>query len=625
MPHKDETYDEMELADILRELYRSKWILLGLTIVAGLLVAGYTLTIPNTYESSAALIVREPQGVIVRDIEGPIAEQAQGMDVETMQTLAESTEIQWKLFQRLWDNEAIDKWQEPGIDPLRTFQRFQQALETDIRRRQQGRGATEALPILILTARAQSPEEAQIIANEWAQLLEGRSTEIYAEGIEALDEFIGNMYGRSNEALRDFETELVAKKMEARLDLQKARLETVQERIKGLEEDIVEIGVDVSVNEVTIREGRRRVGQQQHDGQWIGDVVEEMIVTNREYPFDIDALAAQGREVVQWVERKVRQAESLRDYRRENNLLSKQKRLAHLELDIERILAEKAEKTDELPSKQAQLASLNEQIATIPEKLVLDKAITDDALWNAYISDELSDDAFTPLKTEIINPTFQSTEKIIIETAAEVEALTNSIDQLTRSADTASQELSRLESEIDAIKREIERREAQLESTQQVLTMFREDFEEELTLVEQLTIENERLKDELQIKRQLRDDLSEEASELDESILTSTQEIDVLEREVDNTLSIQNQLASKAEEVALLQISSEQAARTGTAILFGAEINPQRVAPARSRIVLGSMVAAFAILCFVLIGAKLVKETGNDTAPEPQTPGTQET
>ncbi len=615
MPEKPQVHGEIELADILRELYRRWWILLGLTLVAGFAIAAYTLTLPNVYESSAALIVREPQTAIVHELRGPIADDARGMNVETLQTFAESAEIQWILFERLWEKQAIEKWREPHTDKINAFQSFQNSLQTAIKRMQnQPRGTAGILPILTLTARAQSPWEAQLIANEWAELLEDKSSEVYAEGIEALGQFIGNMYAQSNQSLEQYERDLVAKKAEARLVLQEDRLEKLKESVGSLEEGIVEMSVDISVNEVAIREGRRRIEEQQHDGQWIGDVAQEMAAAGQPYPFDMDALTPRAREIVRWAERRVRQGEALRDYRRGSNLLGRQKQLEHLETDIQRILNEKAKATDELPAVQATLASLTEQLAAIPEKLTLDKAITDDALWNAHIRGELpAHAALTPLKTEELNPAYQSTERSIIDAKSKIETLTSSIAQLTESAEATSALLGELERDIDAIQREIDWREAQIESTDSVLKALREDFDTEVINIETLAVENARKQEELEVREGMREELSATAAGLDEAILAAAQEIGSLEREIENALGIQSQLASKAEEVALLQVASEQAARTGTAILYRAEINPAKVAPARSRTVLGGMVVAFGALCFLVIGAKLVRETGNGT------------
>lgn len=617
MPEKPQAYDEIELVDILRELYRRKWILLGLTLLAGLAIAGYTLTIPNVYESSAALIVREPQGVMVRDEQGrPIGEDVQGMDVETLQTFAESHEMRWALFERLWEGKAIERWQQPQVDKLSAFRGFQGALKSSVKQMQnQPRGRAEALPILVLTVRAGSPEEAQLIANEWAELLAAKSSEVYAEGIKTLDEFVGNMSAQAKQALEQQENELVAKNLEAGLSRQEARLEMLLEQFKTVETDILGIGVEIAVNEAAIREGRRRIEEQMYEGQWIGDVVQELAAQGSPYPFDIEALTPRAREVVRWAERKVSQAESLRNFRSASNLSEKQKRLEHCELDIARILNEKAKAADELPAVRATLDSLVEQLSAMPEKTTLDKAITDDALWSAYISGELPADAtLNPLKTEVENPVYQSTQRSVIDATSKIETLTSSIAQLTESAEAASALLGELESEIDAIQREIDWREAQIESTDKVLTALREDLDTEVINVETLAVENARKQEELDVKKEMREDLSGKAAELDEAILTATQEIDALEREIENAMSIQSQLASKAEEVALLEIASEQAARTGTAILYRAEINPAKVAPTRSKTVLMGMVVTFGLLCFLVIGAKLVRESGNGGA-----------
>ncbi|NQU24269.1 MAG: hypothetical protein HQ567_23555 [Candidatus Nealsonbacteria bacterium] len=83
--HNEEMYGEMDLGEILRELYRWKWLIFGITLLVGLTAAAITLMKPNAHESSAALIIREP--------ELPITGEAPTLSIETLQTLTDSTEI----------------------------------------------------------------------------------------------------------------------------------------------------------------------------------------------------------------------------------------------------------------------------------------------------------------------------------------------------------------------------------------------------------------------------------------------------------------------------------------------------------------------------------------------------
>ncbi len=604
----EEQYGDLDLGEILRELYRRKWIMLGVTLLAGVVMAAYSLTKPNIYESSAALIVREPQQAIERGND-KASDTAKMLSVETLQTLAESTEITWTLFEVLFEKGVIDgkKQEEQAL-----FRGFQHTLTTTLKKQQSRRGgnAVDLLPILVLKARAQSPEEAQVIANEWATLVEAKSGELYTEGVEALDTYVGDMYDSSNESLIELETTLAAKKLDASLLLKKARLETLTEKITTLEDAIFDIDIELAVNKVAIEEGDKRIGEQEVEEEWIGTVAEEALLKDESYPFSQEELSAQALKVLKLSEQKVRKMEALRVFRQEQNLLAKKTKFTHYQADVIRILAEKAEASDKLPAIDAALAKLSRELEGIPETITLNKAITDDALWELYVNDAKAvTEVATPLKSESLNPLYQSTRKIVIDLTSQAETLRGSTTQLEQSAAAVTALSEKLEREIDALTEELDRRQASLEATKAAITFLRSDYLEEIKLVEELRLTNMRSQAERDIRNEQRNLMMEEAHALEDDISQFELEIEILTRETDKTKNIRMILATKAEEVALLKFSTKNATQTGTSVLWKAQADSNKVAPARSKLVLASMMATLLACGFVVCTAMLLRES----------------
>ncbi len=608
-----EAYDELDLGEILRELFRWKWTLIGVTILVGVLAVGFSLTKPNLYESSAALIVREPPRAIDRNTEDPAPQDVPTLTVETLQALTESTEITWTLFETLLEKGAV------GIDAAKNqskegrFREFQGTLRTEIKKQQsRGAGGSDILPILILKAQAESPDDAERIANEWASLVETRSSEIYTKGVEALGAFIGDMYKKSNESLETLESNLAEKELEASLTLKKARLATLTKKISMLEDEMLDIDIELAVNKVAIEEGEARIQEQRVDNEWIGTVAEDALLKNEPYPFPLENLSDQAKKVLELSEQKVRQTEALRKFRREQNLLGKEKRFEHSQLDMERILAEKAQVDDELPAVETALSALTEQLKDITETITLNKAITDDALWDLYINRDKGEspntDMLVPLKSETLNPLYQSTRETIVELTSKAETLRGSTVQLERSEEAVMKLTEELESEIDMITEELDRRTTALEATKTSLALLRDDYLEEAKVIEELTLKNLRSQADRKTRGELRDSLTEEADILGKSISDFELQIAALTRESDKTKNVRTALASKAEEVALLEFSTENATQTGTAILYHAQANPNKVAPSRSKLVLMAMVGSFLACSLLICGAKFVRE-----------------
>ncbi|MEA2014746.1 MAG: hypothetical protein U9N38_05530, partial [Thermodesulfobacteriota bacterium] len=71
---------------------------------------------------------------------------------------------------------------------------------------------------------------------------------------------------------------------------------------------------------------------------------------------------------------------------------------------------------------------------------------------------------------------------------------------------------------------------------------------------------------------------------------------------------VRNSLAAKAEEVALLRVTTENVSRSGTVILYKAQINPIKVGPKRARFVLTAMLVAFGLVSFILVFTTVARE-----------------
>jgi hypothetical protein len=256
------------------------------------------------------------------------------------------------------------------------------------------------------------------------------------------------------------------------------------------------------------------------------------------------------------------------------------------------------------------MAALAKEMERIPEKITLDKAITDDALWNAHVNKTLSSDAKLPvLKSEVVNPLYLSTGKSIVELIANIETLKGSSAQLATSAEAAGKSIATLASEMDIVRREIDRQLQNLQATMSVLTVLREDYLAEIVQVEKLIVENVRKNEELETKTELRSTIADDVDILEVDVAGFELEINILKRGVEKRQGAEATLASKAEEVSLLKISAENASRTGTSILYNAQANPLKIAPGRSKIVLASMAAAFALCGVFLFGAKMMRST----------------
>lgn len=603
--------DELDLLEILREVYRRKWTVLAVAVLAGGISALISYNQPDIYEASAALMIREPESAIDRSIdEDSPPEESPILSVETLQMLTESTSTMRILFDSLWDQKRLEMWKGDTPDKEVVFRGFQHSLSTEVRRQQTRRSGTsvELLPILVLRARAEDPNDAQLIANEWAKIVESKSKEIYTQGVTAVDDFIGDMYKQSNESLARLEDELAKKTLEANVALKTAQRETLSLKISEIEGKILDLDIEIAVNAIEIQEGRRRILEQEYAGEWIGTVAESSSIQNEAYPFPTDSLSDRAKRVLALVSQKVAQTTALRQYRLEQNLLGKEAKLAHYQLDIVRILTDKAKAEDELPSMEDSLAALQKEIEGLPETLVLDKAITDDALWDAAINNPDSNVAdLGSLKSEMVNPVYLSTREMIISTTSKIETIRSSVSQLTNTAESVTAQIEALDAEIGAIKQEVTRRESALKDTEANLTLLREDYLAVIKRVEEFESNNLRKIEEKKTREERLAAFEAEATSLESELALAKLDLDALTREVEKTRNVRTAIAAKAETAALLQVTAENASRTGTTILYNAEADPNSLAMGGSKIILGTTLMAVVLACVAIAGFAVLR------------------
>ncbi|MFP4501381.1 MAG: Wzz/FepE/Etk N-terminal domain-containing protein [Candidatus Hydrogenedentota bacterium] len=785
--HAGEAYDEINVGEMLAELYRRKWLLIGITLIIGGLAAGYSLLLPNVYESSAALIIRDPQSGI--GDETPTQE----LTVETLQALAESTDVKRELFETLWDDKALSDWQEEAPDKDTAFMQFQNMLSTEVRQRESrgSGGSISLLPLLVLKTRAKSPEEAKRMADGWAEIIVEKSQRLYTQGVGDLNEFIGEMYENADEKLRAGEDKLMELTLEADLDVKKAQFEKSRSKAIDLDADVFDLRVDIRTKKTLLEEIQGRADDREKDGMWLADWAEDAFSENPDqYTWDEDtpreareilkrvkaivekenallAFVTQSRlnakeneaetllealgeansqlsnqrlelfqslrekenieemlaeqevegswigellseyhrqqftaeakgdkkedgsekppvspetqRIDQSIQNIVRRELALLKFQEESAIEFKRAQLELLESDLQEALQERTAAEKEIALVETRLAYLEPELENHPKKLTLDKAITDDALWQEYLSGEMGDDILTPLKTELLNPVHERLLNEVVNLTAERESLDEEINYLAVRETVLRDEIDELRQEVAYIAMEIKNREEAIAVQEDALEVMQESYKENRKRFEELIVENRKKQQAIEALEQGRDDiydryrtLEEEVSRIDlriaakqgdiENLRTDLEELEkdyrdersqlqtlrlelvrleqekalkeellgettqqseslqteiaalerdlnLQEREVDKLEGVRASLATRAEQIALLTITAENASQTGTAILYNAQANPLKVDPNRKQIVLAAMVAALVLASFVVCSAQVIRKT----------------
>ena len=415
--HKEVIEPELNLGDILRELFRWKWHIAALVLLAGIIAAFMALRMPNKYASQAALIIRQP--------EGPLSGEVQPLAVETLKKLTDSADVRWALFDKLWRDQALAKWKKASLDKMSEFRDFQGSLDSElIKEESRGSGGSVSLlPVLELNATARSPEEAQTIANEWVEIVTSRSQTIYMKGIQDLDVFIGDVYLRANDNLMDKEELLATQTSDADLDLKQAKFDTVRNKVLEFESDLFDLDVEIRTNESLLTQITQRLKEREYEGTWLGDSAKGLYIEGKQDVIDVENAPPVAKRILQNVKSLVEKNEELQELTTSSRLEAKTSEVAALQGNL-------VQATNEISGKRVALFQSEQELQNI------EKSLAEQEVNGVWIGELLSQyyrqatnlppgtaSDSVPASTETIGGTTPATAAASTETAPDAASL----------------------------------------------------------------------------------------------------------------------------------------------------------------------------------------------------------
>jgi len=634
---------ELSVTQILAELVRRWWLILGLTMLTGIVAAAYAWRLDNVYESSAGLIIREPLSAIGDKPAG------QELNVETLRSLADSTDVKWQLFELLWEEKALAHWREEGVEKDNAFAGFQDSLMTDVQQRDaRGDNGAGLLPLLLIKTWAGTPDEARLVANRWANIIVDEVRSIYTEGVEDLNQFISGMYATADEKLRLGETLLAEQELEADLDVKKSSFDKARSEAMKLDADVFDLRVTILTKQTLLEQMKQRVSERQQDGVWLADLAEDVyagdpdaqlidentpreareilsrvkLIVDKEYALQefvtesglnakesesetlLEELAKANRQLSEqrleltqrlreqenieellseqevdgrWVgqvldeyyrelyaakfggasEEEIAAIErpqlpgpatrvdrlvslvverelSLFTYEQDNDIEFKQTQLAELESEVQALLKDRANAQQKLALTSEQLEVLTPLLETEPPKLTLDKAITNDVLWQQYIEGGKQDKLAVPLKTEMLNPTHQHLQTLVVDLKVQRESQNAQIRYLNEREMELRSEIEGLREEIQLINLEIKGREQGLSALREALLILATKYSDYKKRMERLIVENREAEQAIEALEEGRDEIYKRHRDLKEEISRIELRIAAKQGDIDN-------------------------------------------------------------------------------------------
>jgi capsular exopolysaccharide synthesis family protein len=192
----------LDLGAIWETLKRNKWVILLTCVLVTGAVGGYTWTLPKVYEADAIVSVEAPETPSPAMKMGAAPELASEIGIlrnsgelsrrvlETLRTVADTTEASFPLLTPKEEGESVDDHT--------LVQRLQERMKFE--------GSGEQ-GLITITAMSESPKEAAVIANIFAEEYQSFSQEIAREGVVAARKFLEGQLEKRKEDIREIEQE----------------------------------------------------------------------------------------------------------------------------------------------------------------------------------------------------------------------------------------------------------------------------------------------------------------------------------------------------------------------------------------------------------------------------------
>ncbi|HNY26050.1 MAG TPA: hypothetical protein PLA90_03700 [Candidatus Sumerlaeota bacterium] len=602
---------------VLRRLYERKLQITGIMLGVGILAALASLLIHNRYTSTTALMVQAPSVKVTGE--------TPPLDIEVLREIVESDQVQYGLYTTMTLQGVVPKNE--------SFRSFKENLKVSVRRKQEREQSL--LPVVLLSVETKDPKVSKRIADAWKGLTEDRVSRMYESDRDSLSQFVDTVSKKADTELLQSEKAYTLAVVRDQLPIKRHWMKTVRSQYNSLFQEWSELELNIRVQENLLQYYDERIKRHTAEGVWIGDYAMRRFWEDEKLTA-LPETTSESQPTVASAYALVRSQRALAEFE-----MQKQMAFKKLELDSSSENMKAAQITlmasqDEMANAKTQYESLVAATKDESPKIVLNKAITDDALWDAYVQGKGTTEAAKirePLKTEISNPVYETIHGQILQLDAKSKGLQGRIlyyEEKVKTLNTRINELSKELSLLEGIKKghsEV------IAKEQEVFDFYHKRYNEMRQKSEETRQKLVQEKMEAKLKQQeanLRlngnsrktielqnaDGMSTTASlvglrTLEKEIFLAETSHTVLGRDVKSRKVIRESLVQKAGEVMLLKAVQENESRSGLAVLFEAEENPVKSSPKRGQIVLLAMILTGMFLCAATAAQTLFVESGS--------------
>ncbi len=485
-----------------------------------------------------------------------------------------------------------------------TVEKLRNQMNVALTRRPSQRETTYA-PMLLLQVEDRSPELCERIANLWADLATSASWRVKSAVLEAVNERIRKQFADTTRTLAVKEDALKVFDTTAQLIERKAELEMIRMQLASEQDNLESLRLQHAAAQTRVEDLKRKYASFFVNGVWLG-TLNGSGTTGPAVSIPLDTTEPLPRQFLLARNDLAAKTQAYTDYktrqkvdvtRRQYDILIN--KIIRFEQDIEEMKLS-------LATYKAKLADLETTSKSVPERLVVRKAITDDALWAAKAASPESLDrlAKQSLAAEEINPLWLSLhgriqyfKPEIASLEARIQAYENLLRQLREEQDQLDEVVVKQTQTAQNLSTEVQMARDRYDALFQIFLGISQDIMRQESEVS-------RLREEIANSQKQVDRLTSAALALTAYTVAKDLERERLQRDLLSVKNIYATLATRYEEARVTELEV-----SGDLYLAFRAVRPEsKIKPKRTLIVGVAWVCALALFGLLAVAREHVRQ-----------------
>lgn len=237
----------VDFLKVIPDVWAGRWLILGATLAAGVIGGVIAFAMPERYEASAGLLLMPPPFKETKDELTSMIPKV--LSVPDYEIMLKSDGVLSQAVKKVKEEAAGPKkdiWPEDDLALLDELSRVRGRMFVTTEVTEKSVTVTKYSPVIVLTARAGTPEQAAHLAQAWADVSETLAMTLYDKGKTGLTDFMRSSFEDTREMLTEVNRQIRDVEIEWNDELENARILKKHTRHLDYEEKIEDTDMKIA-------------------------------------------------------------------------------------------------------------------------------------------------------------------------------------------------------------------------------------------------------------------------------------------------------------------------------------------------------------------------------------------